>query len=605
MKSESKHCVCDCCPCRNRKPSCPDSLLGEIVKFKPEITYNTERTFKSGKKAPDGIEIRFGDTRPTEEVRRRMKDAGFQFSERQKIWYALDNAKTRAFVQELSETEVDVDNAQYEKLHFWAKVKSWAEYEKLRPYTEFMISGEPPSFFFNKKNLEKGNAVHPLIRHGSLSFKKFYNKLIGDEASIDDEQSNRGVQQPKNDDSIAIAEKLKSLADAMQPQINAKINSATSRQRPTAKRLMDAAAMRQDGYKMQEVQTVLYALADAHRTGQIKEFTYLKNIRSKSQVEHLNYYETSVKQNRSNESLQNHFDRFKESYKRLGITSVFELSLANVQKRDLVQGFSPSVISNQNENEERIKALEMQVFFAKIPGFFPTPSDLIERLIKLANIQEGNAILEPSAGKGDILDRVKEKYAGTVHLDAVEQHSTLREILRLKGYSLVGSDFLEYSPGAIYDRIIMNPPFENSQDIDHVLHAINLIRPGGCLVAIMSEGFTFRPFKKDKAFRALLKDHNAYISEPIEGAFKKGFKTTGQNVRIVMIDKTGNKNENLDLLEIQALAELEVLKMQVENQRKRRPLNGLSGLDPLKLQSYKQRAFAISVNRIKNKSRNV
>ena len=34
------------------------ATLGEIVNYKPDITYNITRVYPNGKKAPDGIEIR-------------------------------------------------------------------------------------------------------------------------------------------------------------------------------------------------------------------------------------------------------------------------------------------------------------------------------------------------------------------------------------------------------------------------------------------------------------------------------------------------------------------------------------------------------------------
>ena len=42
-----------------------------------------------------------------------------------------------------------------------------------------------------------------------------------------------------------------------------------------------------------------------------------------------------------------------------------------------------------------------------------------------------------------------------------------------------------------YDRIIMNPPFSNRQDAEHVRHAYELLRPNGRIVAIMGEGVFF------------------------------------------------------------------------------------------------------------------
>ena len=39
-----------------------------------------------------------------------------------------------------------------------------------------------------------------------------------------------------------------------------------------------------------------------------------------------------------------------------------------------------------------------------------------------------------------------------------------------------------------FDRILMNPPFENGADITHIQHALGMLAPGGRLVAICANG---------------------------------------------------------------------------------------------------------------------
>ncbi len=172
---------------------------------------------------------------------------------------------------------------------------------------------------------------------------------------------------------------------------------------------------------------------------------------------------------------------------------------------------------------QKIKHLEIKALESEIPGFFPSPPELIERLLELADLrpEEHQVVLEPSAGKGDILEAIGKYHDqfGDLTLHAIEINPLLREILEAKNYDVVARDFLEYNPGQIYDRIIMNPPFEKFQDVDHVSHAFGLLKPGGKLAAIVSEGPFFRKFKKDEMFRSFLADNDAYISEPIQGAF--------------------------------------------------------------------------------------
>ena len=111
------------------------------------------------------------------------------------------------------------------------------------------------------------------------------------------------------------------------------------------------------------------------------------------------------------------------------------------------------------------------------------------------------------------------------------------EILELKGHNLVDRDFLEHA--GEYDRIIMNPPFENGQDIDHLQHAYSLLKPGGRVVSIMCKGVFFREDKKSVDFRQWLEECNGYSEELQEDTFKnaKSLRQTGVRARVVVIDK--------------------------------------------------------------------
>ena len=93
----------------------------------------------------------------------------------------------------------------------------------------------------------------------------------------------------------------------------------------------------------------------------------------------------------------------------------------------------------------------------------------------------------------------------------------------------------------------------------------------------------------------MLFERNAYVSEPIENAFKDAFNRTGIAVRIVVINQDGSSpeignseyeddeeepedgQEEQDLLELEALAEMELLKMEIELKEKKQGLNGLEG----------------------------
>lgn len=576
--------------------------LGDIVKQKPQITYNNTRTYPNGSKAPDGIEIRFGSARPTSEVRDMLKAHGYKFSEKQTMWYAFDNIKSRELAKQFEELDVDVDTTQYEKRNFWVRVKSLEEFEKLSERTEFYVNGDEPKNFYSKSFLKRAYpAIHSLIKDHVLSYRRYYNKVV-------DEGKGEPRQQPEQqEDNIEIAEKLLSVAKGMQKKIDAKLNPAIGRQRPTQRRARIAQSMREEGYKLQEQQALLMALSDAHRSSTIKDFQLLSSIRTIADVETLTSYIYAKKHNQNVVELYN---RFQDRLKRININSAFEWDIANDQRQWLLQSAGYTTQSQENDTERKIRELEMRIMGNFPIGFFPTPPDLITKLLDLAQIQPTDHILEPSAGKGDILDVVKNNYTYSV-IHAVENDAILRQVLELKGYSLVGFNFLSYEKEK-YDKIIMNPPFENGQDIDHVSHAYKLLKPGGRVVAIMSEGVFFRQFKKDKAFRKFLEERNAYISEPIKEAFKKAFNTTGVTVRIVAIDHQENRlpiassspqsqsqtqlpgesDEEIELLELEAEAELELLKLRVEvERRKQKSVNGLNGIDEGKLERFRQQAL--------------
>lgn len=106
-------------------------------------------------------------------------------------------------------------------------------------------------------------------------------------------------------------------------------------------------------------------------------------------------------------------------------------------------------------------------------NFYPTPRKVLDRMeIDCLN----KVCLEPSAGKGDIVEYLKEY--GATDVIAVEQHESLQAILAGK-CQILGKDFFEITAQQIshVELIVMNPPFFNAAK--HILHAWN-IAPQGC-----------------------------------------------------------------------------------------------------------------------------
>jgi len=190
-----------------------------------------------------------------------------------------------------------------------------------------------------------------------------------------------------------------------------------------------------------------------------------------------------------------------------------------------------------NPVTDQIRAAERSLVGMKIPGYFPTPTATVDRMLELADINRGHRVLEPSAGKGNIADRIRERHQNDeIDLATIELSGTLRPILEMKGHKLVGRDFLEHRE--LYDRIVMNPPFEGGADIDHLRHAYSLLKPGGRVVSIMCEGPFFREDGKSKEFRTWLDSDVQGTHEKLPaGSFLSSERPTGVNTRLVVISK--------------------------------------------------------------------
>ena len=137
------------------------------------------------------------------------------------------------------------------------------------------------------------------------------------------------------------------------------------------------------------------------------------------------------------------------------------------------------------------KALREGVQVVSAPQLFPTPPELAERVVELADIQPGHNVLEPSAGTGNL---VRAMWDMGANLYAVEiSHalcSGLRKMVdRRELVDIWEADFLSLN-GELgeFDRIVMNPPFSGGVDVDHIRHALGKLKPDGRLVAICANG---------------------------------------------------------------------------------------------------------------------
>jgi hypothetical protein len=177
-------------------------------------------------------------------------------------------------------------------------------------------------------------------------------------------------------------------------------------------------------------------------------------------------------------------------------------------------------------------------------SFYPTPKKLISKMWSKINHNDISNILEPSAGKGDILDYIKEQcsYRGNYHMSCIEKDYDLRSILIGKSYKIIDSDFLTYSGLDKFDLIIMNPPFDEGHK--HLLKAIDILYSGQIVCLLNAETIKNPHSNMRKTLAQKLKELNATI-EYIPDAFIDAERKTKVEVALIYIKVEKNIEDDL------------------------------------------------------------
>lgn len=165
--------------------------------------------------------------------------------------------------------------------------------------------------------------------------------------------------------------------------------------------------------------------------------------------------------------------------------------------------------------------------------FYETPPAVIDELLSVAGIRfDGKLVLEPSCGHGAI---AREIFARGGEVDGIELNPKTAERAKALGCfrSVLVADFLEIKSfvGEQYDAVIMNPPFTRSADMRHVRFAWQFVRPGGCLAAVMSPGFTFRQDKEATSFR----EFSEHVGAQWRWLPEDSFRSSGTSVSALIV----------------------------------------------------------------------
>lgn len=210
-----------------------------------------------------------------------------------------------------------------------------------------------------------------------------------------------------------------------------------------------------------------------------------------------------------------------------------------------------------------------------VKSFYPTPPELADKLLAGIDWRYIENVLEPSAGKGDLVKAAAQKaygrsYNRSLSVDCVEIDPYLRSILdyefggrreneileRLRqlrseradtswldreydglhklSAPVVHDDFLTFQSRKHYDLIVMNPPFSDGDA--HLLKAIELQkRYGGQIRCLLNAETLLNPYtNRRKILQDQLTELGAEV-EYVEGGFSQGERPTDVTVALIKI----------------------------------------------------------------------
>lgn len=221
-------------------------------------------------------------------------------------------------------------------------------------------------------------------------------------------------------------------------------------------------------------------------------------------------------------------------------------------------------------------------------GFYPTPPEVVDKMLAKIDWDIVSTFLEPSAGKGNIVDGIinkayirrggyrddtgisvdcieidphlrgiieyefggtkrKELYGKYRDIDDNTSYSsrteeqkremadlkTKVEVLERTPVRIVSDDFLSFKTHKRYDAIVMNPPFSNGDE--HLLHAIEIQRNGGAIVCLLNAETIRNPYTKTrKLLKSKLEKYQAEI-QYISGGFVHAERKTGVEIALIYV----------------------------------------------------------------------
>ena len=187
-------------------------------------------------------------------------------------------------------------------------------------------------------------------------------------------------------------------------------------------------------------------------------------------------------------------------------------------------------------------------------GFYPSTPEVIELMIAPYIYESGRdyysgkrvlravqRILDPSAGKGDILDYVFGKFElKKENLFCCEIEEELVAILQSKGYKLLERDFLKFSDPYQFDLILANPPFHAGAE--HALKMWEALEMfGGEMVVQLNREALDNPCTWERQRLLEIIRENSGEIEYIGQPYKKAERPTDVEVVIVRLKRKASR----------------------------------------------------------------
>lgn len=197
-------------------------------------------------------------------------------------------------------------------------------------------------------------------------------------------------------------------------------------------------------------------------------------------------------------------------------------------------------------------------------NFYPTPESIAEQLLQDVDLRKVQYVLEPSAGKGDLarmtagirwrmIHRYRHIKTGlwvndyipkseyewreafnNISIDCIEIDPVLRAVLESNTFRVIHDDFLTFETQKRYDLIVMNPPFDAG--VDHLLHAVDIMRYGGTIACIMNAESIRNPYSyKRQELLKVLDKYNANVRF-VENGFSDAERKTDVVVALITFE---------------------------------------------------------------------